>query len=367
MSKFTEQEVQEILAMKEKGVSNREIARTVLGKESSESTLRNFFKEFSDSSPEISESVSEMDDKLDVLCESEDYNISNLAKRLRNSQKVNNQLRMIHRKDVDSSEHFEQMLLGVKKACSQIKTKEIVTVPLKGTNSLKQEAVLEVLFSDLQIGKIGQYYDTKKALEALESYGKQIVSIVKERQDSLQFSKIVFASLGDIVEDHLKHGVQSATSTDSGLSEQMANAITGIWKYVLSPLASLGIPVEVVCIAGNHGSSQHKGMDMYKAGLYSYDYTIYKALEGYCEAVGYDHVKFDIPHGVFSHVDIFGRTAIYEHGYFNSAAEKSMEDQMKKRGQQIKKHVDYFRCGDMHHVCSYDCHKMVLNGAFFRS
>ena len=42
-----------------------------------------------------------------------------------------------------------------------------------------------------------------------------------------------------------------------------------------------------------------------------------------------------------------------------------MSDQMKKRGQQIKKHVEYFRCGDMHHVCSYDCHRMVLNGAFF--
>ena len=42
-----------------------------------------------------------------------------------------------------------------------------------------------------------------------------------------------------------------------------------------------------------------------------------------------------------------------------------MRDQMTKRGQQIKKHVEYFRCGDMHHVCAYDASKLVLNGALF--
>ena len=186
-----------------------------------------------------------------------------------------------------------------------------------------------------------------------------------ERQDKYDLERIVFASLGDIVEDHMKHGVQSATSTDSGLAEQMANAIEYMWKYVIQPLAVLGVPMEVMCIAGNHGSSQHKGMDMYKAGLFSYDYVIYKTLEGYCEAAGFNHVTFTIPEGVFGYTTIYDHYVVYEHGYFNSATEKSMEDQLKKRGQQIKKYVEYFRCGDMHHLCSYDNHKMVLNGAFF--
>lgn len=42
-----------------------------------------------------------------------------------------------------------------------------------------------------------------------------------------------------------------------------------------------------------------------------------------------------------------------------------MRDQMTKRGQQIKKHVEYFRSADKHHVCAYDASKLVLNGALF--
>ena len=63
--------------------------------------------------------------------------------------------------------------------------------------------------------------------------------------------------------------------------------------------------------------------------------------------------------------DIYNNTIVYEHGYFNSATEKSMRDQMTKRGQQIKKHVEYFRSADKHHVCAYDASKLVLNGALF--
>ena len=42
-----------------------------------------------------------------------------------------------------------------------------------------------------------------------------------------------------------------------------------------------------------------------------------------------------------------------------------MEDQRAKRSKQLKRHVEYFRVGDMHHVCNYDCGKLVVNGAFF--
>ena len=84
----------------------------------------------------------------------------------------------------------------------------------------------------------------------------------------------------------------------------------------------LGIPVEFVGIAGNHGSSQHKGMDIYKAGLYSYDYAIYTALKQLAKVGKYTNIEFNIPHGAFGHAEIYGNTIIYEHGYFNSSTEK---------------------------------------------
>lgn len=300
---------------------------------------------------------------LDSFCKSRDYDLANLAMRLRNAQKTNNQLRRIHREGVDCTQHFNEMVQAVQEATKRISKPKVTHKRASVTG--KESATMEILFSDYQIGKVGEQYNSSTALKAIQQYGEELNNLVESRWGAYNLERIIFASLGDIVEDHMKHGVQSATSTDSGLAEQMANAIEYLWNYVLKPLCSWGIPMEVICIAGNHGSSQHKGMDMYKAGLYSYDYVIYKTLEGYCKAAGFDHVVFNIPEGVFGYTQIYGHYAVYEHGYFNSSTEKSMEDQLKKRGQQIKKYVEYFRCGDMHHLCSYDNHKMVLNGAFF--
>jgi len=301
--------------------------------------------------------------ELDVLCQSKDASISNLAKRLRTAHRANLQLRRVQNEVFDQEVITQTYLNAVQQAIGALKVVPYTYVPVKKKG--RQNATVEILFSDLQIGKVGEHYNTEKAIKALKLYGEELVKYITERQENYDIERIVFASLGDIVEDHMKHGVQSAMATDSGLSEQMSNAIKYIWEYVLQPVFGLGIKTDVMCICGNHGSSQHKGMDMFKAGLFSYDYTIYKALELVTQTAGYSQVSFIIPEGVFGYLNIYGNYAVYEHGYFNSSTEKSMSDQMKKRGQQIKRHVEYFRCGDMHHSCSYDSHRIILNGAFF--
>lgn len=372
----TEQkEIQELL---DKGVSIREASRIVFERDSKESTIRGWINQGilqrgdgtynippigtkRQTGQEDTEDV--VDKEVEYLCESTDITVARLAKRLRSLQKANNELRKVNRVSLDVTDHFSEMIDSVNIAASKLNAANVNAFNYQPKASTP--ATLEILFSDFQIGKVGQYYNSNLAKRSIETYGREILNKIKERGNTYKVEKIVFASLGDTVEDHLKHGVQSATSTDCGLSQQMAMAIEYMWAYLVQPLASLGIPMEFIGIAGNHGSSQHKGMDMYKAGLYSYDYTIYKALEGFTKAAGYTNVKFYIPEGVFAYTQIYGRYVVYEHGYFNNATEKSMEDQMKKRGQQIKKHVEYFRCGDMHHLCSYDSHKMVLNGAFF--
>lgn len=299
---------------------------------------------------------------LEKDCNSKDVHIASLAKRLRNAQKTNNQLRKINNGSIDQTQHFKEMVNAVEVASSKVAINKSLRKRPDNVNRRKL-ATAEILFSDFQIGKVGQYYNSKLAEKAISKYGSLIMEELSSNE--FNFERIIFASLGDTVEDHLKHGVQSASSTDSGLAEQMANALEYIWKYVIEPLGSLNIPMDIVCIAGNHGSSNHKGMDMYKAGLFSYDYPIYKALQGFCKAAGWDHIKFIIPEGVFAYLDIYGRTTVYEHGYFNTCTEKSLTDQKAKRGQQLKRHVEYFRCGDMHHVCDYNNGQEVVNGAFF--
>ena len=305
------------------------------------------------------------EEDLEDLCNDSDWHVASLAKRLRTAQRTNTQLRKSVNKEIDSSTHFPAMVAAVEKASATLNSTVYAQRPYVLEETGDKPAIMEILFSDWQIGKKGQYYNSELGERALAYYGQQLIKLVDERKGKYSLDKIVFASLGDIVEDHLKHGVQSATSTDCGLAEQMAKAIVGIWESVLQPLGELNVPIEVICIAGNHGSSEHKGMDMYKAGLYSYDYAIYKALEGYCKVAGFAHVKFIQPDGCFGYTDIYGRYAVYEHGYFNSCTEKSLQDQLGKRSNQIKRHVEYFRCGDMHHTCAYDNAKLVVNGAFF--
>lgn len=373
-SKYNEETIQRVIELKLQGKTHKQVAEEVFGSQSKQSTVGDLYRAYLEYEQESSEGDEQEqvpveiqdEDNLEELCKSDDADVANLAKRLRTAQFYNNQLRRLHRDVVDNTAHFDDMIESVKRATQRINSTQVIkTSKDRESDSSKEFATMEILFSDLQIGKVAQHYNTSIAKNAMKEYGQQIMKTYNSFSKKYNVEKIVFASLGDIVEDHLKHGVQSATSTDTGLAEQMANAIELIWKEVLLPLSDIGVPVEVICVAGNHGSSQHKGIDMYKAGLYSYDYTIYKSLQGYCEALGLDHVVFNLPQGVFAHTSVYGRTAIYEHGYFNKSSEKSMEDQMKKRGQQIKRHADYFRCGDMHHVCSYDNHKMVLNGAFF--
>lgn len=358
---LTEQDKKIIVEEKLKGTASRKIGEMIgRGKSTVNDYYNKYISELSESEDcEISEA------EIETLCESPDVAISNLAKRLRTAQRTNTQLRRIQREMFDQDVNFKSHIKAVENVVGRINPNPVKDLSSPSNTKGKPPATIEILFSDLQIGKVGEHYDTEKSIKAIKEYGNEVLAYINRMSEHYFIERIIFESLGDIVEDHMKHGVQSATSTDSGLSEQMANAITYVWEDVLYPLFSLGIDTDVLCIAGNHGSSQHKGMDMFKAGLYSYDYTIYKTWELLTKGCKFDNVEFIIPEGVFGYLNIYGNYLIAEHGYFNTATEKSMTDQMKKRGQQIKKHVEYFRCGDLHHTCSYDSHRLVLNGAFF--
>jgi hypothetical protein len=333
------------------------------------STINQFFSTYDSFNEELDgveelEVTHEYDLDLDVLSEHSDFSVSNLAKRLRAAQKSNNQLRKVQRELFDSELDTESFFKRVQGIVGEL-NKEPYSVRVGRPLNRSEASVgtLEILFSDMQIGKLCADYNTEVAKQRMVKFANGIQDILENTEYKIE--RIIIASLGDIVEDHLKHGVGSASACDTGLAEQMADAIELIWKELLTPLFMLGIKTDVMCIAGNHASSQHKGMDVYRAGRFAYDYPIYRALEMLTKTAEFDNVNFIIPEGVFGYLNIYGNYVIYEHGYFNQASEKGMNDQMKKRGQQIKKHVEFYRQGDKHNVQMFDCGKIVLNGAFF--
>lgn len=306
------------------------------------------------------------DESIELLCASDDWAIGNLGKRLRAAQRANTSLRRELR-DRDKQEGITEgvSLDSVIEKAVQGLVKTPTPVWHYFPDRLAQAATLEVLLGDFQIGKVSRYYNSERAKKGMELYGKGILKSMHERREKFAVERIAMTMIGDQMEDNEKHGVSSAISTDSGLAEQIVDAVQSIWQYVIKPLAVLGIPMDILCVVGNHASSTRKGMGTFKEGKYSFDYILHKTLQSFCEIAGYTHVTFDIPEGVFGHKTIYGKLAIYEHGYTNAMTEKGMTDQMRKRGGQLEKHAHYFRQGDKHHHICYGQGEQVCNSAFF--
>ena len=373
----SEEVVAKVVALKKAGLRSRNIALQLFGNSSSKSTVNSIYNRYlagledkeevpleehqcvfvKDNEDYISEET------LEVLCKSEDFDLASLAKRLRTAQKSLARERKISRGVFDSENP-----LDIVKAIKDV-TKELSLPYTVYPNVVKttgyEKTTMEVLFSDLQVGKVANNYNSKIAEQAVKEYGEQVMLEIYKRKDTIDLEKIIFASIGDSTEDHRKHGVSSAMGVDAGNAEQVALAIKWVWSYLINPLGALKIPMEVVVVSGNHGSSLNKGYDTFKAGLFNVDYTIFTAIEGYCEVAGYDHITFNIPEGTMTTSEIYGRSVLYEHGVGVKATEVAMDTHKRKRGNQMKKYIEYYRQGHCHHVCTYDTGSNICNGAFF--
>ena len=353
---------------------NTQVALEVLGRKSRESSVRhiknvyekhgNYFGVKLEGDVELNQEVASDEENLNLLCEHPDWNISNLAKRLRSAQRANNQLRKIQREVFDGGEELpslEDILNRISGNLENLPTKVLNYKPSQNA----VPATLEVMISDIQISKLTRHYNTETCLKAMRQYGKDLLQEIQDKSGKFKVERVVLELLGDLVEDGEKHGIQSAISTDTGMSEQIVLVTEALWEYVLTPLANLGVDTEVVCIVGNHGSSTRKGMGTFKEGKYSFDYIIFKSLEKFTEIAGYNNVQFNIPEGTFGHTQVYGRTIILEHGYSNNPSEKGMIDQMRKRGAQLKVHPTYWRQGDKHHHICYGQGEQICNAAWF--
>ena len=378
-------QIQEIIKLKVEDVENREegltgmtnqdIAEAVLGRRTAESSVRRVFKEykkhghyrgveFSDDivvGSELQEDTDIVTENLDMLCESADFNVSNLAKRLRAAQRSNNQLRKIQRELFDGKgedpKTLEETLCILSENLSG-KFYEHKKLP----TTLVTNKTVEILFSDWQWGKVSESWNTDIASRTSVYYGQELVKIIKETNPE----RIIFSALGDNFEDNLKHGVQSAISTDSSNAEQIANCIEAVWFNILAPIVALNIPVDFVGVAGNHGSSEHKGMDLFKAGRHGMDYTLYRTWENMCKIIKADHVTFNLPEGHFATYDVYGKLTVAEHGYScKGSSENAMIALRNKRATNLQQFVHRLIVGDMHHYCNYDNGNLQVNGAAF--
>lgn len=297
----------------------------------------------------------------DVL-ESEDFAKSEGAKRT--AQLTNNHLRKINRQVLDAERTKDEVLQGVEQAVAVMKDLPPINLVKMPKPVDGKKMTVEALFSDLQIGKLMDNYTTDISIKRMKEYTEVLIEkIYQHTANGYDIERIMFCMLGDIIESDKKHA-NSARACDSGTAEQMQNAIQYIYKLVIEPLASLGIPMDVICITGNHDHDGH-GLEMFQPGKTQLSWPMYHSMRMIAEARGLDHVKFHIPEGSFHVNEIYGNHVLYEHGVGVGANPASMSKRVVDRTKQLHTYIDLYRMGDKHHICRFNNDKLIVNGAFF--
>jgi hypothetical protein len=284
--------------------------------------------------------------------------------RSRNATVENNKLRADVRALVEQVGTKQGYLDGVEQICHNLN--ERPPVDFKGFigGQSGTPMTVELLLSDLQIGKLSPGYNTLVARKRLFEFGRAALFQIEQKCSvGYRIERIVLALLGDIIESDKKHK-NSARATDTGTAEQIADAMEGLFEFVIEPLARLGIPMEIVGITGNHDWDDH-GLNMFQPGKQQLSWPLYRGLEMITRRAGYSHVAWAIPEGSYAIVDFYGQYTLYEHGVGVSVSEAAMKAHKVKRAEQEKKHLTYFRMGDKHTVTMFNSGQMVVNGAFF--
>lgn len=280
----------------------------------------------------------------------------------RTAQVENNRLRKLTRDVLDAERTKAEVLAGIAEAVKALPELPKVK-PLKFTR-VSTPMTVELLFSDLQIGKLMSDYDSQVAERRLIEYSEVALSRIHQAiTNGYKVERILFCMIGDIIESDKKHA-NSARATDSGTASQMEAAIRLISSLVIHPMALLGIPITVIGITGNHDHDNH-GLVMFKSGKEQLSWPLYHSLRMIHNAYGHTHIEWKIPEGVFHVEDIYGFHTLYEHGVGVAASEASMRKRLADRSSQVKKYLTMFRMGDKHHICRFNNDALVVNGAFF--
>ena len=83
-----------------------------------------------------------------------------------------------------------------------------------------------------------------------------------------------------------------------------------------------------------------------------------------CEIKGLKNVNFSIVTGLFTHIDVYNNTIVYEHGdEVKNINRDTMATMMNKRQTQIGKVVHFYRIGHYHEPVQYGQGRMQVNGS----
>jgi len=241
-------------------------------------------------------------------------------------------------------------------------------IPKYPKSKKKKNMTLELLFSDVHYGKYidnidGNFVNCEEIRRRVRKISESIIKEIERESKSFNVEKLILAMIGDIIENAEMHIMESQKGCEFGSSRQIDEAIESIWFDLLLPLALTGIQIHVPCITGNHDRNGTK-KTYQKPGEDNFTYVIYKALKRMAEQSDLKNVTFDIVRGIYTSVDVYGNTIVYEHGdELKNINRDTMNNLMSKRQTQLGKVVHFYRVGHFHEPVTYGQGRLMVNGS----
>ena len=282
----------------------------------------------------------------------------------RNLTNANNRLRREARANLDATIAKVDVLQGIAQAVTSLDMD--YTPPTRDEYDVfhdGRDITIELLFSDLQIGKLMDGYDSDVADRRVDEW----ISVVCARIASYELQgyyveKIILAVLGDVIESDKKH-LNSGRGCDIGTADQMKRSIDILFNTVIKRLATFDTDLDVVMITGNHDHDGH-GLSMFMPGREHLSWPLYHSVKMLTEAAGIN-AQFYIPEGSFHVHSVYGANILYEHGVGVATSEVAMRKHVANRINQGKEYIHLFRMGDKHNICRFNNDRFTVNGAFF--
>lgn len=235
------------------------------------------------------------------------------------------------------------------------------------------ERVLTVLVGDFQVGQADS--DGAKGIvnRTLQMAAWVKEEIRKNKVLKTPITKIVFATLGDLVEGVAYYYNTQTFAVTLDRREQVKVA-RRLYQRLLMEIAELGIPVQVLTIGGNHGENRNMGgafttiNDNDDVAIVE---QIQEGFELYPEKFGHVEFLFPEPERMSLTVDILGHSVGIVHGHqvgspknLGGAIRNYLNGQ--SRAKEALGNVDYLFMGHFHHYYAERVSEQttaVMNGA----
>lgn len=268
---------------------------------------------------------------------------------------------------LDLWEQREDLLDAVKGAIKDLNKFSAKPIELPKPGKGKQGMTLELLISDVHVGKLTKTFNHEVLKRRLKQVSDTTIKEMQRASEHYKIERVILAFIGDLIESATMHGLESARSSEFGNSRQIQECLTQMFHLVLVPIAEaaaqLGAVVDCVGVTGNHDRTE-QDRTFNSPGEENVTWIIYKTMEEMSKIAKLKNVSWAIPTDPYQYMEIYGEGVVYEH-YDNAKGANQragIENLLSKRVNQIKKPVVFIRGGHFHEPMESGIGKIVING-----